>query len=188
MYNSAKIEKNHIFAMELSCTIMNIIDILIIFLLIYGGYSGFREGLIVQIFSLIGIVLSLWLGAKYCTDAAEMLHLSGDYSKLFGFLIATVVILIAIAFAGRALRQLITFTGMGSIDVLLGVLLGVVKFTLVLSLVFTALNLANQKYEMFETAEIKQSKLYMPIANISNHFTPAWNWINEQIDNELKKE
>ncbi len=164
---------------------MNIIDILILVVLTYAAYSGFREGLIVQVFSLVGIALSLWVGAKYSTEAADVLQLSGDFSKLLGFIIATVVVMIIITIAARALRQFFSFTGLRFVDLFFGVVLSIVKFTLMLSLVFTAVNLANQKYDLFGASELKKSMLYMPIANISNHFTPAWTWVNEQISTEL---
>ncbi len=160
---------------------MNVIDILILLLLAYAAYSGFREGLIIQIFSLVGIILSLWVASKYSTKTAEMLHIEGDYSELLGFLIATVIVLIVIAFAGRMIHRLANLTGLGFVDRFLGASLSIVKFVLMLSVSFTAINLANQTFEMFDNEELKNSKLYMPIANISNHFTPAWDWINTQI-------
>ncbi len=163
---------------------MNIIDILILVILIYAAYSGFREGLIVQIASLAGVGLSLWLGAKYSSQAAEMLQLSGDYSLLLGFLIGTIVIMILITIVGRLMHNLVKFVGLGFIDKPLGVVLSIVKYLLMLALIFTSINLINTKHQMFEPKELNRSKLYMPIANISNHFTPAWNWINEQITND----
>ncbi|MFR9620564.1 MAG: CvpA family protein [Rikenellaceae bacterium] len=164
---------------------MNIIDILTLLVLLYAAYRGCHEGLVVQIFSIVGMAVSVWIGSKYSTEAADLLHIEGEYSQLLGFLIATIVVLIAIAFAGRLMRRLVNFSGFGSIDVVLGASLSVCKFLLILSLLFTAVNMANQEYDIFDNKELAQSKLYMPIANLCNHFTPVWNWANEQITNQL---
>ena len=100
---------------------MSVIDLIVGLLMLWAVFNGWRQGLILQLCSLAGIVLGAWLGIRFGTEAGALLHLDEEFAAAGGFLAVFVVVLIAVAIVGRLLRKVFHFAGFGIPDHLLGV-------------------------------------------------------------------
>ena len=107
---------------------MNLIDVVIICALLYAGIRGYRKGLTYSLFSLLGLLVGLGLGAWLATSVPPLLH---DYSVAVRSGIA-IGILLALAllgdgvgtWVGLRLRLSTIRSHLGLIDSLLGVAWG----------------------------------------------------------------
>ncbi len=165
---------------------MNVIDIIIILVVIYALFEGFRDGLIVQACSIVVIAISIWCGARYGDLVASTLQISGEYSAVWGFVIAVILAIIAVSVGARIAKKVLHLAGLGPLDRLLGMLISLAKNLLIMSVLLSAFGFVNSNIKMVSNDTLSKSKFYQPIVNITNWATPAWDWTLEQLEIEQK--
>ncbi|MFI3270389.1 MAG: CvpA family protein [Rikenellaceae bacterium] len=159
---------------------MNIIDIIILAILAYALFSGAREGVIVQVCSLLGIVLGLYLGSTYSDSAADFFGVKGEYRLMIGYAIVVVATILVVVVTANLVRGVLKIAGLGIFDSILGVVLSLCKYLLIMSVLFRVFNGVNGVFNIFSDKELARSKFYYPIADITEWITPAWDWTKEQ--------
>ena len=111
---------------------MKLFDIFLLILLAWGGYSGFKKGLVLEIFSTGALVLAVLGSIKLLDGAVELCtkwyHGQNKLLPYVLFVCLFVIILIATTLAGKLFKALIQPTLLGSLDRLLGSLLGILKW------------------------------------------------------------
>ncbi|MFI3318624.1 MAG: CvpA family protein [Rikenellaceae bacterium] len=162
---------------------MNTLDIVICAILFVAAYNGWRQGVIIQVCSLAGIFVALWLGSALGATVGKMIGLSSAYSGVGGFIIVFVIITILLTIAAQLARRFIKFVGFGLLDVLLGVGVSIVKYLIVLSIVLSCVDALNGNNAIISRKSIAGSSLYRPIINLGKHFKPMYAWAEDQIDN-----
>ena len=111
---------------------MRLLDIFLLVLLGWGGYSGFRKGLILEIFSVGALVLAA-LGSIRLLDGAVALCTKWyddqrEWLPYVAFVLLFFIIFVTITWAGKFLKNLIKPTLLGSLDRVLGSVLGIFKW------------------------------------------------------------
>jgi membrane protein required for colicin V production len=111
---------------------LRILDILLLVLLVWGGYSGFKKGLILEIFSIGALVLAA-LGSMRLLDGTiglctKWYHDQSGLLPYVAFVSLFVIILVTITWVGRFFKALIKPTLLGSLDRILGSILGIFKW------------------------------------------------------------
>ena len=114
-------------------------DLLIGLCLLWGGYQGYRKGLLLEIVGVVAFVVSVVLGFKLLhTGLAVARPYVGDHARLlpyFGFSVVFFPLIFLVTRLGRLLRRSIRYTMLGSFDNLAGGLLGVFTWALLVSTV-----------------------------------------------------
>lgn len=112
-------------------------DIILAILLLLGGWSGYRKGFLMALFSLAAVLLGIfgayhligdgvvWLGSRLDADPKLMPYIS--------FTLIFVVIVIAVKILGSVLRASIAQTILGEADSVLGAILGILRYGFMLS-------------------------------------------------------
>ena len=157
---------------------MNSIDLIVCLILLLAVWSGWRQGLVVQVCSLAGIVIAIWLAAHY---GARWLRLGESCSAAGGFVAVLVVVVLVVAVIGRLLRGVFRFAGFGLVDTLLGVVVAVLKYLLVLSALFAAFDRINADYTLVEARTIDQSRSYKPVLRLSEAVFPFLEWVGDRV-------
>lgn len=160
---------------------MNSIDLIVCLVLLLAVWSGWRQGLIVQVCSLAGIVAAIWLAAQYGPAVGAWLRLDEAFAVAGGFATVLVVVVLAVAVAGRMLRGLFRFAGFGIADRLLGVGVAVLKYLLLLSALFSAFERINAGHTLVEARTIERSKCYEPVLRLSESLLPMLEWVGERV-------
>lgn len=110
---------------------MEIIDILLIFLLGYGGYKGYQTGLLIQIITflafVIAIVTAFYWGGSAINTLKKWMEPDESLLPIISFLLIFVIVLISIVFFGRFLTRVLHQTLVGSIDQYAGAFVGILK-------------------------------------------------------------
>ena len=150
---------------------MNYIDILILALIAWAMFRGFKNGLFIEIASIAALVLGIWGSIRFSwftqNKLVEYFDMEGQYLGLVAFIITFTVIVVAIHFLARALDKLMKAVALGFAVRILGLVFAVFKTVLVLSVVFVVLNTINQKARFLPEEKIAESKLYNPIADFA---------------------
>lgn len=160
---------------------MNGIDLIVCLILLLAVWNGWRQGFVVQVCSLAGVVVAIWLAAHYGDTVGTWLRLDESFSAAGGFVAVLVVVVLVIAVLGRLLRGMFRFAGFGIIDTLLGVAVAVAKYLLVLSALFAAFDRINADYALVDGETIDKSKSYKPVLRVSEAVFPFLEWVGDRV-------
>lgn len=156
---------------------MNWIDFVILIILVYGLFRGFTEGLVKELASLVALVLGIWGAIKLSGLTAEKLYdffdMTGKYVGILAFIITFAVIVIIINFIGVIADRLVKAVALGFLNRLLGMVFGVFKTALILSIFFVVLNAIHAKHPFLPEEKISQSRFYNPIADLAPAIFPV---------------
>ncbi|MFC4220813.1 CvpA family protein [Flagellimonas marina] len=149
---------------------MSFLDIVLGILLVWGLYKGLKNGLFVEVASLVALIAGIYgaIHFSYITGnyLAERLNWSDQYIKLTAFLITFFAIILLVNFAGKFLTKIADFAMLGLLNKIAGGIFGALKVAIILGamLIFferlaTPLNLINEETK-------KQSVFYEPLKEI----------------------
>jgi membrane protein required for colicin V production len=117
---------------------MNLADLLIVIVLVVSVISAFVKGFFVEVFSLAGIVLGLFVAATnyggFSLWVLRVVH-NREAANLIAFLLIALGVMVLASIAGRLLRGLFRGVGLGIVDRLLGAAFGLVEGCVVVTLV-----------------------------------------------------
>ena len=139
---------------------MNTLDLIVCLVLALAVWNGWRQGFVVQICSLAGIVAGIWIAARFGAQVGGWLRLDDEVAAAGGFVTVLVAVILVVAIAGRVVRKVFHFAGLGVADTLLGIAVSVLKYLLVLSVLFSAFDALNEDYCLVGPRTIERSKSY----------------------------
>ncbi len=113
---------------------MNWLDIVIIVLLLFAVWQGWRQGVITQILGLAALALGIFLAWRFGGAIGSWLGMDSTTARVAGFAIVLVVVIVGVVLLGRVTRGLVRITGLGVFDNLLGVLFSALKMALFVGL------------------------------------------------------
>jgi membrane protein required for colicin V production len=121
---------------------MNLADLLIVIVLVVSVISAFVKGFFVEVFSLAGVFLGLFVAAAnyggFAVWILRVIH-SPAAANLIAFLLIVLVVMVLASIAGRLLRGLFRTVGLGIVDRLLGAAFGLVEGCVVVTLILMGL-------------------------------------------------
>jgi membrane protein required for colicin V production len=155
---------------------MNWIDLTIIVILIISLISGFTNGLIREIASLAALVLGIWGAIKFSGFTAAKLYdyfdMNGQYVGIIAFMVTFGIIVVIIHFIGIMTDRIINAASLGFVNRLLGMVFGVIKSVLIMSILFVILNALDARKPFLPKATIERSTFYNPISDIAPALFP----------------
>lgn len=114
---------------------MNWIDILVLIPVIWFGVRGLKNGLIMEIASLVAIIGGGWFTVKYAPEIAA--KFGGTLTvEIVTFIVLFFFILIAVHFIAIVISKIVKLVITDFVDRLLGLLFGVAKVLLVFGILF----------------------------------------------------
>ncbi|HYG01239.1 MAG TPA: CvpA family protein [Chryseosolibacter sp.] len=158
---------------------MSWVDIAILAIVAFGAYKGYRDGFLMELCTLLGIILGIIGGFKLMGVALIYLHDKFDvddkYLPYIAFGIVFLTILLLVTLLGKALRASIDKTFLGRIDEAAGAGLGLIKTIFVLSVLIWIVSSINGAWIQ---PWIENSPLLPHIAAFAPFVT---DWIGEFI-------
>lgn len=149
---------------------MGIIDIVLGALILFGLVRGFMKGLFVEVASLVALVAGVYGAIHFSNFAAEFLQTKTEWSEktisITAFAITFVVIVLAIALAGKALTKLANFAALGILNKLLGAIFGGLKIALILSIVLNIFDKMNKTIAFVDDDSMENSILFTPVKSL----------------------
>lgn len=160
-------------------------DIIIIGFTLLLGLKGGVNGLIKEIFGLVGIIGGVFLASKLAEESANLIqtHLyqiaNQDLAEFAGFLVVLILFWLLCLVLGSFLSKLVKFSGLGFLNFVGGFLFGGAKVFLIFAiLVFciAKINFLNEKLENFAKDSytlniLKQSGAYIMNQPLAQNLT-----------------
>ncbi len=156
---------------------MNIFDIIIASLLLFGFVRGLMKGLFVEVASLVALVAGVYGAIHFSYFLGDWLKNSLDWSEqyitLTAFAGTFVIIIVVIALLGKILTKIADFASLGIINKILGGVFGALKIGLILSVVFIFFGKMNDTIPFVKKESLDQSILYKPVKKIAPMIFPS---------------
>lgn len=146
---------------------MSILDIVLGGLLIFGFYKGWKNGVLVEIASILALVAAFYGTIHFSYIASEYLNEQLDWNETFikiaAFAITFLAILIGVNLLGKLLSKAADFAMLGFLNRVAGGIFGIVKVALIIGVLLSFLERANQPLDLIAPEVFEQSVLYGPI-------------------------
>jgi len=155
---------------------MNWIDAIIVVILILSMVTGFINGLVKEVASLAALVLGIWGAIKFSAFTAEKLYdyfdMSGQYVGVIAFLVTFGIIVVLIHFVGLIVNKIVDAAALSFVNRLLGIVFGLLKSVLILSVLFVVLNSIDARRPFLPKDKIEESMFFNPISDIAAAIFP----------------
>tara|TARA_R110000868_G_scaffold156261_2_gene382930 strand:- start:990 stop:1505 length:516 start_codon:yes stop_codon:yes gene_type:complete len=165
---------------------MGVIDIVLGALILFGLVRGFMKGLFVEVASLVALIAGVYGAIHFSNFAAGFLQNRTEWNEktinITAFAITFIVIVLAIALAGKALTKLADFAALGIINKLLGGVFGALKIALILSVVLNIFDKMNKTITFIDDENMEDSVLYKPVKSFVPMIFPSILTIKEDVD------
>ena len=156
---------------------MNVFDIVIAALLIFGFVRGVMKGLFVEVASLAALIGGVYGAIHFSYFIGDLLKeaVSWDqeYVSLAAFAGTFITIIVTIALLGKMLTKLADFAALGIINKILGGVFGAIKIGLILSVVFIFFGKMNDTIQFVKKETLDESILYAPVRKIAPTIFPS---------------
>ncbi|MGX1927850.1 CvpA family protein [Flagellimonas sp. 2504JD4-2] len=149
---------------------MEFLDIVIGVLLVWGLYKGLKNGLFVEIASLVALVAGLY-GAIHFSYLAgdyisERMDWSASYINITAFLITFFAIVLAVHFAGKFLTKIADFAMLGLLNKIAGGIFGALKVAIIVGALLIFFERLTSSFSFVNEETKKESILYEPVKEI----------------------
>ena len=161
---------------------MNTIDIVVGIILLIAFVIGYKKGLFVALAGLVGLIAGIY-GAVYFSEyaagyIASWTNWNEQTVNLSAFAVTFLTIVFLISLAGKFLTKIADFAMLGIVNKLLGGVFNVLKFALIISVVFMFVN-ASSAYSILSEEDRENSTLYRPVASLAPMVVP---YILREVD------
>lgn len=153
----------------------SLFDIISLSLILILGIKGIINGLVKEVFGLLGIIGGIYLASRYAEQAGQLIsdHIFkfGNQASLylFGFIAVLITVWVLCLFLGYLIAQALSLSGLGSIDKLAGFIVGSLKIFLVFAVL--TVTLTNIEFIKTKLEPYMEKSIMFPI------FMQAGNYI-----------
>lgn len=156
---------------------MNIVDIILGLILLYGLIRGFFRGFFAELASLIGFVLGIYIAVYFSHYISDFLATRFSWNMRFvtlvSFAMTFIMVVFLISLAGKFLTKVVGFAALGFLNKLMGAGFGFLKVAFVVSVVIMFFGSTNESVNLVEEETLKDSLLYGPIRSVAPILIPA---------------
>lgn len=149
---------------------MNVFDIVIAALLLFGLIKGLVKGFFVEVASVLALILGVFGAIHFSYFVGNFLKnsVSWDekYISLAAFAGTFILIVIAMSFLGKLLTKLANLAALGIVNRILGGAFGALKTGIILSVVFVFFGKINSTIPFVKKEVLENSVLYKPVKSV----------------------
>jgi len=168
---------------------VNFIDIFLGIILLYGLFKGLKNGLFVELASLVSLLLGVYLSIEFSNLTAdfirETLSFDSDYLEIIAFLITFILVVVLVTLLAKVFTKIVDFANLGLINRLLGAVFGLVKIIFILSISMHFFQKINTNEVFLSKEKMDESILYNPVVETSELIFPV---VSELFDKAIQKE
>lgn len=149
---------------------MSFLDIILGLLLLWGLWKGLKNGLFVEIASIVALIAGIFGAIHFSYFAGDYLsnNMEWDerYINIVAFAITFIIIVLAVHLLGKFLTKIADFAMLGLLNKIAGAIFGTLKVAVILGAILVFIDRANSSSGLIKNETVKQSALYEPIKEI----------------------
>ncbi|TVZ15910.1 CvpA family protein [Maribacter sp. MAR_2009_72] len=149
---------------------MGLLDILLLLPLVWGLYKGFKNGLFMELASIVALVAGIFgaIHFSYITGNYLSTHLEWNERNMsiLAFIITFILIIILVNLAGKLLTKVANLAMLGLLNKIAGAIFGSLKIAIILGAAFIFFDRVDNTLNLLDEQTKKNSILYQPIKEI----------------------
>ncbi len=116
---------------------MSKVDVVLLLILLFGAYNGYRKGFISEVIFLIATVLGVLAAFHFSSDAGawlnEKFNFNIEFLPFVGFFLVFIAVIILVSLLGKIVKTSVDKTVLGDFDNAFGAILGTIKWAFLIS-------------------------------------------------------
>ena len=165
---------------------MNYFDIITAIILVIALVLGFKNGLIIELASVLALVLGLLGAIKFSAFVATFLgqYMNTQYIGLIAFVLTFVLIVIGIYLLAKAIDQMVSALTFSFLNRLFGALFSLLKYAFIISVLLAVFESFDRKAHLITQEQKDSSLFYKPLVSIAPFVFPYLNFddIKEKVE------
>jgi len=152
--------------------LMGLLDILLGIPIAWGLWKGFKNGLFMEIASIIALIAGIYGAIHFSYITGDYLSQQMDWNErnmsIAAFIITFVLIIIVVHLAGKLLTKVANFAMLGLVNKIAGAIFGGLKVAILLGAVLIFFDRMDTKFHLLDQRTKENSVLYQPIKEIGS--------------------
>ena len=153
------------------------LDLLLLIPIGFAIWRGWKNGFVMEVFSLLALFVGLYAGIHLSDWAAHVLRdtfgMKSDNLPIISFVVVLVLVMVGLFFLGRLISKNVSQGGAERWNQIGGSVFSVAKTLLILSISFVLLNALDRKVGFLPDKQKQHSYFYAPIYHFSLALLPA---------------
>ena len=159
-------------------------DIAIGIILIIGLYYGIKNGLFVEIASLISFILGVFLAIKFSYLVKDFLEGFVSWNpqtiQITSFILTLILVVIGVHLLAKIFTKIADFAFLGWVNKLTGGIFSVLKTALLIGIMLNLVQKINVDNQLISKEKQEKSVFYRPILDTTSFMMPmVTNWIED---------
>ena len=143
---------------------MNIFDVIILIILLYGLIKGFMKGFVIEIAGIIALILGVTGSFKFARILEVSLNSYVDWSpktiQIASFIILFIIIIYAVSLLAKMITKTLKIIALGMINRIFGGIFGLLKWCVILSSLVLVSQEINEIITLIPDKTLKDSVSY----------------------------
>ena len=142
---------------------MNYLDYIILVPTCWGLIRGFRNGLILELASLVSLLIGLWIAFSFSWFIEDMLREwkpGSEFLHVIAFLATFILAAAAVNLTAQGVHRLVKAMALGMVNRLLGALFGGIKWCFFICSLFYIVSVVDSKMGVLPLKDKKESLFY----------------------------
>ena len=156
---------------------MSFLDIILGALLAFAGFKGLKNGLFVELASLVSLVLGIYLAIKFSFFTKEIIsgfvNWNPNTIQVIAFMITFLIVVVAVTFLGKFLTGIASFAFLGWANSIGGGFFRILKTVLILGIVFSIFEKINYNHILVKKETLDKSIFYNPVQKTAAYLYPS---------------
>lgn len=156
---------------------MSFLDIILGALLAFAGFKGLKNGLFVELASLVSLLLGIYLAIKFSFFTKEIIsgfvNWNPNTIQVIAFMITFLIVVVAVTFLGKFLTGIASFAFLGWANSIGGGFFRILKTVLILGIVFSIFEKINYNHILVKKETLDKSIFYNPVQKTAAYLYPS---------------
>jgi len=149
---------------------MNYVDAIIAIPLIFFAFKGFMRGLVIELASLAGLILGIYVSYHFSDITmqylAMVIHTKPAYQHMIAFAVTFILVLLIVHLIAKLIEKVVDLVALGFLNKLAGIVFGILKGALIISVVIFVIDTFSGG-SLPENKDTNDSVLYKPVAALA---------------------
>lgn len=158
---------------------MGFLDIILGVLLAFAFYKGLKNGLFVELASLVSLLAGIYFAVKFSSFMRDILvgyvKWNPNTIQVVAFILTFIAVVVVVTILGKFLTGIADFAFLGWLNKLGGGFFRVLKIVLIISILFAVFEKINYNHILAKKEKLDNSLFYNPIQKTAGYMYPSLN-------------
>lgn len=152
-------------------------DIILAIPLALAAWKGFRKGLIVELASIAALIAGIYIAANFSEYTADKLgqwfEVEGTWMGYVAFIVTFIAVVFAVYALAKVVEKAANLAALKLVNKLGGLLFGLIKMALILSIVLNLLSWLNRYIPILSKSEPEKSLMFASVESLAPNVLPV---------------